>query len=91
MPLNLPPEGTRQRQVLDLVCTGLSNKEIAREMGISPRTVEIHRAKAMSCIGATSATHAVALVYADCLQHLQNELATARLRQCRCELAGGLA
>lgn len=34
----------RQRQVLDLAVAGLSNKEIATRLGISFRTVEIHRA-----------------------------------------------
>ena len=34
----------RQRQVLDLAVTGLSNKEIGARLGISPKTVEIHRA-----------------------------------------------
>lgn len=33
----------RERQVLPLVAEGLSSKEIARQLGISPKTVEIHR------------------------------------------------
>lgn len=49
----------RERQVLDLVVAGLSNKEIARRLGISPRTVEIHRKKMMDKLGATSGAHAV--------------------------------
>jgi len=49
----------RERQVLDLLATGLSNKEMARSLGISPRTVEIHRMKMMGKIGATSGAHAV--------------------------------
>ncbi|WP_197422461.1 MULTISPECIES: response regulator transcription factor [unclassified Phenylobacterium] len=34
----------RERDVLSGVVSGRSNKEIARELGISPRTVELHRA-----------------------------------------------
>lgn len=49
----------RERQVLDLLAAGLSNKEMARNMSISPRTVEIHRAKMMGKIGAASSAHAV--------------------------------
>jgi len=33
----------RQRQVCDLVCRGLTNKQIGRQLGISHRTVEDHR------------------------------------------------
>jgi two-component system response regulator FixJ len=42
----------RQRQVMELAATGLSNKEIATRLGISPRTVEIHRAWMMERMGA---------------------------------------
>jgi len=35
----------RERQVVDWLVVGLSNKEIARELGISYRTVEVHRAR----------------------------------------------
>jgi len=38
----------RERQVLDGVVAGHPNKIIARDLGISPRTVEIYRAKLMS-------------------------------------------
>lgn len=37
----------RERQVLDGLANGHHNKTIAFELGISPRTVEIHRANAM--------------------------------------------
>jgi two-component system response regulator FixJ len=42
----------RQRQVLELAATGMSNKEIATQLGISYRTVEIHRAWMMERMGA---------------------------------------
>lgn len=37
----------RERQVLDHLIRGRQNKEIAHDLGISPRTVEIHRARVM--------------------------------------------
>jgi len=51
----------REREVLDWLARGSSNKTIARELDISPRTVEIHRAKMMSKLGAVHAAEAVRL------------------------------
>jgi DNA-binding CsgD family transcriptional regulator len=45
---------SRERQVLDLVVKGDSNKQIARILGIGQRTVETHRARLMKKIGARS-------------------------------------
>ena len=38
----------RERQVLHLITEGNSNKEIALELGISPKTVSVHRTNIMS-------------------------------------------
>lgn len=51
----------RETEVLDLLVAGSSNKMIARELEISPRTVEIHRANMMSKLGAHHAADAVRL------------------------------
>lgn len=51
----------REREVLDWLSEGCSNKAIARELEISPRTVEIHRANMMDKLGATHAAEAVRL------------------------------
>lgn len=53
----LPP---RQQAVLDLLAEGLTNKEIARRLGISPATVKIHVARLTAWLGATNRTDAVA-------------------------------
>lgn len=37
----------REKQVLTLLIEGLQNKQIAKTLGISPRTVETHRARVM--------------------------------------------
>lgn len=42
----------RERDVVDAVLDGRGNREVAAQLGIKPRTVEIHRAKAMSKLGA---------------------------------------
>ena len=44
----------RERQVLDLVVAGETNKGVARHLDISERTVEIHRANAMRKMRAKS-------------------------------------
>lgn len=44
----------RERQVLEGLVAGLPNKTIAYNLNISPRTVEIHRARVMDKMGARS-------------------------------------
>jgi FixJ family two-component response regulator len=44
----------RQRQVMELAAAGMSNKEIASRLDISPKTVENHRAWVMERMGAKS-------------------------------------
>lgn len=51
----------REREVLDWLSEGCSNKAIARNLEISPRTVEIHRANMMDKLGANHAAEAVRL------------------------------
>ncbi len=51
----------REREVLELLSAGCSNKEIARRLDISPRTVEIHRGNMMTKLGAGHAADAVRL------------------------------
>lgn len=52
----------REHQVLDLLAGGRANKEVARVLGLSPRTVEIHRARMMTRLGVRSFAEAVRLV-----------------------------
>lgn len=54
----------RQRQVMDLVAEGMANKEIAARLGISPRTVEIYRAKVMEKMGARNLAELVRMALA---------------------------
>lgn len=44
----------REREVLHLAARGLTSREIAAELGISPRTVEVHRAAVMHKTASTS-------------------------------------
>lgn len=52
----------REQQVLDLVTAGKANKVIAGDLGLSQRTVEIHRAHVMEKMGANSLAHLVRMV-----------------------------
>lgn len=49
----------RELEVVRLIARGLSNKEIARELGISYRTVEIHRSHIMQKLAADSVVELV--------------------------------
>ncbi|WP_417580266.1 response regulator transcription factor [Nitrincola sp.] len=44
----------REREVMALVVQGQSNREVADSLGISPKTVEVHRARVMAKMQATS-------------------------------------
>jgi two-component system response regulator FixJ len=52
----------REREVLDLVATGKANKVVAQDLGVSQRTVEIHRARVMKKMGAKSLAQLVRMV-----------------------------
>jgi two-component system response regulator FixJ len=54
----------RERDVLRLLVAGRPNKVIAHELGISPRTVEIHRANVMEKLACRSLADAVRLSFA---------------------------
>jgi two-component system response regulator FixJ len=54
----------RERDVLDGLAKGLPNKTIAYDLGISPRTVEIHRANLMTKLGVRSLSEALRIAFA---------------------------
>ena len=52
----------REREVLEEITAGASNKEAGRTLGISPRTIEGHRARIMEKLGARNAADLVRIV-----------------------------
>jgi PAS domain S-box-containing protein len=58
----------REREVLDGLLAGGTNKMIARNLGLSPRTVEAHRARIMERLGAQSLPELVQIAVAAGLQ-----------------------
>ncbi|CAN5457341.1 response regulator [soil metagenome] len=52
----------RERDVLAQVTHGASNKEAGRRLGISPRTIEVHRARIMDKLGARNAADLMRIV-----------------------------
>jgi len=52
----------RERDVLERIAAGASNKEAGRELGISPRTIEVHRARIMEKLAAKNAADLVRIV-----------------------------
>lgn len=54
----------RERDVLEGLVNGQSNKVVAYDLGISPRTVEIHRANLMSKLAVQSLSEALRIAFA---------------------------
>ena len=54
----------REQDVLHGLAQGLPNKTIAYDLGISPRTVEVHRANLMSKLGVHSLSDALRIAFA---------------------------
>ena len=52
----------REREVLQLISNGQSNKEAGRMLGISPRTIEVHRARVMEKLGARNTADLMRIV-----------------------------
>jgi two-component system, LuxR family, response regulator FixJ len=52
----------REREVMDMVVRGKANKVIAADLDLSQRTVEIHRARVMEKMHASSLAHLVRMV-----------------------------
>jgi len=52
----------REQEIALLIADGVTNKEAGRRLGISPRTVEIHRAHIMAKLGARNAADLVRIV-----------------------------
>jgi len=55
----------RERDVLGQIAAGSSNKQAGRELGISPRTIEVHRARIMEKLGAKNAADLVRIVLSE--------------------------
>ena len=59
----------RERDVLEQIVAGASNKEAGRQLGISPRTIEIHRARIMDKLGAKNVADVVRMALRLGIQH----------------------
>jgi FixJ family two-component response regulator len=53
----------REREVLREIAAGASSKEAGRILGISPRTVEVHRARIMDKLGARNAADLMRIIF----------------------------
>lgn len=52
----------REREVMDLMILGKQNKVIAQDLGVSPRTIEIHRARVMEKMDVQSVAELVRMM-----------------------------
>jgi DNA-binding NarL/FixJ family response regulator len=61
---------TRELEVLQLICEGLSNKEIAVRLDLSANTIAVHRANIMQALGVHKAAELVVYAIQRGLVHL---------------------
>ena len=64
----------RERDVLDLLAAGLPNKAVANKLGISPRTIEVHRARILEKLEVSSLPELVRIVLAANDDHMGDKL-----------------
>ncbi len=55
----------REKDVLEQIAHGASNKEAGRTLGISPRTIEVHRARIMEKLAARNTADLVRIVFTE--------------------------
>ena len=63
------PLSRREQDVLAQIINGASNKEAGRRLGISPRTIEVHRAHVMQKIGARNTVDLIRIVLSEGRPH----------------------
>lgn len=78
----------RQRQILQGMVAGETNKVMARRIGISPRTVETHRAHLLHRLGAANISEAIRIANA---AQLDDVIARARLNDVPAVRLAGIA
>lgn len=69
----IPAMPNRQREILAMVCHGLSNKEIAIRLAIAEVTVKMHLTQAFRALGVVSRSQAICTIH-----HLGIDLAVAK-------------
>jgi DNA-binding CsgD family transcriptional regulator len=52
----------REKEILDLVARGLAAKQVATQLGISPKTVEQHKTRIFAKLGVRNQTAAVSVL-----------------------------
>jgi FixJ family two-component response regulator len=62
IPADREPLTRRECEVLAQFVAGASNKEAGRQLGISPRTIEVHRARIMEKLGARNIADVIRIV-----------------------------
>jgi FixJ family two-component response regulator len=53
----------REREVLDLVVTGMLNKQIGERLGVAEKTIKVHRGRVMQKMAATSVAELVRMLH----------------------------